>query len=269
MRKALLASVLAFSMAVPAAAQTLDTLDRRVNKLEREVRAVQREVFPGGDERFFEPEVRTGVDATGPVDTIGVATPSAVLTERLDALELQLQSLTGQIEEMAFKQRQLTERLEIFEGDTKLRLEALERGGAQLAAVDPDDPEGGALLMARRLYDEGDFAGAQSAYLTFLDDYPDSDMTSEAGFWVGRALLEQGQAVAAVQALLENYQERREGARGPDSLLWVGRSLMAIEPPRADRACEAYDRLEDEYAGRYSDEVAAGLAEARLEAECS
>ncbi|MGB7405766.1 MAG: hypothetical protein WA906_08760, partial [Pacificimonas sp.] len=79
----------------------------------------------------------------------------------------------------------------------------------------------------------------------------------------------QDQPVQAVQAFLSNYQDRREGARAPDSLLWVGRALMAIDPPRAAQACQAYDRLEEEYAGDITDEIAASIVEARMEADCA
>ena len=42
--------------AIPALAQDTRQVERRVDKLESEMRAVQRKVFPGGDKRYFEPE---------------------------------------------------------------------------------------------------------------------------------------------------------------------------------------------------------------------
>ena len=70
----------------------------RLRKIESEVRALQRKVFPGGDERYFKPEV-----STSPTGAPGVAAPttSAVtdILTRMDAIEAQLARLTGQVEE--------------------------------------------------------------------------------------------------------------------------------------------------------------------------
>lgn len=279
MRKIIIAAILASTAAGAAQAQTLGTLDNRLNKLEREVRAVQREVFPGGNDRFFEPEIQT--PAPGAVDDnggfgVGAATPTAVFTERLNALESQVQNLTGQVEEMNFKMRQMQERMASFESDTKFRLQTLEGTGGEGAldfegsggSASAGGPEG-QYAAAYSLYEKKDFSGAQSAFTAFMEANPEHEKASAAGYWIGRSLLQQDQPVQAVQAFLSNYQERRDGVRAPDSLLWVGRSLMQIEPPRREQACQAYDRLETEYEGKMSNEVVSGLVEARMEAGCS
>jgi TolA-binding protein len=269
MRAALMFMIVA-GLAVPAAAQTVDTLDRRVTKVEKEVRALQREVFPGGDERFFEPDVRTpGTESDG--FGVDAATPGAVMTERLNALEAQVQALTGQVEENAFRVRQMAERLERFESDATFRLEQLERGSLPAGGVDGEAAagDGGPFDGALTQFRSGDFAGAQLAFAAFLEANPGDERASAAGYWLGRSLLAQDQPAQAVRTFLETYQTHRDGPRAPDSLLWVGRSLMQLDPPVPDRACQAYQRLEDEYDGQLSDEVAAGLAESRLAAECS
>ncbi|MHB9880910.1 outer membrane protein assembly factor BamD [Pacificimonas sp. ICDLI1SI03] len=270
-RTIILAALGATLLAAPVMAQTVDTLDRRLNNLEKEVRAVQRKVFPGADDRFFEPEVTA---PTANPDGFGVpaATPSAVLTERIDALEAQMQTLTGQMEENSFKLRQMEENFTRFENDMKFRISELEgNGGTGLDGLTdaPSDDATAQYEAAYALYTDEDFAAAQAAFETFLEDHATHERASNAGYWMGRSLLAQDQPVQAVQAFLNNYQDRREGARAADSLLWVGKALMQIDPPRTTQACQAYDRLEDEYAGKLSDEVAAGVVEARLEADCS
>ncbi|MBZ6377955.1 hypothetical protein B5C34_02265 [Pacificimonas flava] len=267
MRVAATALVLGL-IAGPVSAQTVDTLDRRVTRVEKEVRALQREVFPGGDERFFEPEVRTGDPAEEPGFGVPAATPSTVMTERLDALEQQVQTLTGQVEEQAFAIRQLQERLERFESDATFRLEQLE-GGSAGGEAETAAGDGGPFDAALAQYRSGDYAGAQVGFSAFLEANPDDERASAAGYWLGRSLLARDQPAQAVRTFLENYQTYRDAPRAPDSLLWVGRSLMSLDPPVSDRACQAYDRLEEEYEGRLSDEVASGLVESRLAANCS
>ena len=94
----LLAGVGTAMVPVTAAAQSDDA---RLRRIESELRALQRVVFPGGDGRFFTPEV----DTSRPQAQPQVGTPSnSTLTDvlaRLDALEAQLARLTALNEENA------------------------------------------------------------------------------------------------------------------------------------------------------------------------
>ncbi len=73
--------------------------DDRMERIESQLRALQRAVFPGGDERFFEPEIQP---STNPVEVRQAGTPStSALTDmltRLDAIEQQLARLTAATE---------------------------------------------------------------------------------------------------------------------------------------------------------------------------
>ena len=95
---ALLLAGIATAVPVTAAAQSDEA---RMRRIESELRALQRAVFPGGDGRFFTPEVSTGQPQAQPQ----VGTPSnTAMTDvlaRLDALEAQLARLTSRSEESA------------------------------------------------------------------------------------------------------------------------------------------------------------------------
>jgi TolA-binding protein len=88
---------------IPAQAQD-GAIDKRVERLEKEMRAVQRSVFPGGSPTFFEGEIAP--DNT-PGERARSNAPVIDLTARVDALESQLQTLTGQTEQNAFQLREL------------------------------------------------------------------------------------------------------------------------------------------------------------------
>ena len=93
MRFQALLALLMVSVAVPAAAQQPPTPEKRIKKLEEEMRAVQRKVFPGaGRQAILEPEI--GPQAV-PAAPSGVPAGSAVadLTARVDALEAHLRGL--------------------------------------------------------------------------------------------------------------------------------------------------------------------------------
>lgn len=109
----------------PVMAQDAQT-EARIRKLEAEIRALQRKVFPGGDNRFFEAEIKQSPTAGTP----GAAPATSAVTDmlaRMDALETQVTRLTGQIEENSNRIAQLEGRAGV---------------GASPAVSPPDLPPG-------------------------------------------------------------------------------------------------------------------------------
>ncbi|WP_336985764.1 hypothetical protein [Altererythrobacter aquiaggeris] len=102
-------AVLAGSPAVSAQ----DSEQLRIQKLEAEVRALQRKVFPGGAGRYFEPEIGNSQSVQVPIP--GSTNAVTDILVRLDALETQLQRLTSQTEENTNGLGLLTARLTALE----------------------------------------------------------------------------------------------------------------------------------------------------------
>ena len=111
------AAAVALSAAAPAEAQQA-ALDKRVERLEKEMRAVQRSVFPGGSPAFFEGEIAPD-NVAG--ERARSAAPVIDLTARVDALESQLQTLTGQSEQNAFQLRELEKQFAAFKAEMDRR----------------------------------------------------------------------------------------------------------------------------------------------------
>lgn len=111
----------------PAVAQT--NVEGRVGRLESEMRAVQRKVFPGGN-AYVEPD-NAPVQPKTVIPGTPAASPVADLTARVDSLEFQLRQMTGQIETDQH-------RLDLVEG----RLKTIEADAAARAA--PPQPAPGA-----------------------------------------------------------------------------------------------------------------------------
>ena len=101
----------ALALSAPAFAQDAN-IDGRVGKLEKEMRAVQRQVFPNGAGKFVAPEIES---PTAPKPTTSSTTATADLTARVDALESQLATLTGQVELQGNAMRGLEGRLNSIE----------------------------------------------------------------------------------------------------------------------------------------------------------
>jgi len=110
-RKALVGLMLA-GVAVTAMPASAQSDEARLRRIESELRALQREVFPGGDRRFFTPEV----DTSQPQQPQTVGTPAnSALTDvlaRLDAIEAQLARLTARGEENSNELRLLEEKVD-------------------------------------------------------------------------------------------------------------------------------------------------------------
>ncbi len=124
----------------PAAAQAAP-IEPRVKKLESEMRAVQRKVFPGASDRFFEPEISA---PTAAPSTTGVSAsaPLTDLLQRVDTLETQITRLTAQTEENGFKLGQLEKRLAVLEDQAKQAAEAVSAVSSPTAGTVPSGMAG-------------------------------------------------------------------------------------------------------------------------------
>ncbi|MEJ7933206.1 hypothetical protein WG907_02925 [Sphingobium sp. AN558] len=113
-----LALAASFLPSLPALAQS-GPVEVRVDRLEKEMRAVQRKVFPGGTP--LEPEItRPAAPSVAPGSPS--SSPVADLTARVGALESQLASMTGQVEENSYKLKQLEAAFNKYKADTDGRL---------------------------------------------------------------------------------------------------------------------------------------------------
>ncbi|MBV9931889.1 MAG: hypothetical protein JO013_13225 [Alphaproteobacteria bacterium] len=131
MRVPFVAALMAASIAVPAAAQRPETPEKRLERIEQQLRAVQRKVFPSGAPEEVTPEITPGSPAAAPGGVPATA-PVADLTARIDALEAQLRQLTGQAEENGHRLALTEEALKQLRETTASRLAAVEQ--AQTAA---------------------------------------------------------------------------------------------------------------------------------------
>ena len=102
----------AFALSASAVAQDAN-IDGRVGKLEKEMRAVQRQVFPAGAGKFIAPDIQS--PTTAQPENASTTSATSDLLVRVDALEAQLATLTGQVEQQGNNMRGLEARLKILE----------------------------------------------------------------------------------------------------------------------------------------------------------
>jgi TolA-binding protein len=266
------------AVAVPVLAQSSLPLDRRVEKLEKELRAVQRKVFPSGAGITVEPEIGPPPANAQP---LGVPASSALndINARVDSLESQLRSLTAQVEEANHRAVQADQALANFRTAMEGRLAALEQAGpapspaastSATTASEPgssaSDPGEMAYLEGFRLWNSGKFAEAQATLEAMIKKYPKHPRASFAQNLLGRAYLDGGKPATAAKVLLANYEGNRNGDRAQDSLYYLGVALTQLNRP-AD-ACKAFDELEDVFKGKIRAAIRQDLPKARTAAKC-
>ena len=297
MRKLFVAVLVAtFVPAVPALAQS--NVDARVGKLESEMRAVQRKVFPGGAGAYLEPQITPSTAPAGP----GPGTPasSAIddVTQRLASLEGQMATLTGQIEQNQYRLRTLEEQFAAYRKATDARFTA-----APVAAAPDDDPApvaaaptrptrpaaGGSdatraaratalqrpatadaaedsYLYGYRLWEAKLYPEAVAQLKTTVAEYPKHRRASYAQNLIGRSYLDDNKPSLASIAFYDNYKKMPDGERAADSLYYLATALVRLNKP-AD-ACKVYGELTEVYGEKLTTQRKSEIASGRTAAKC-
>ncbi len=130
----LMLTVALASVALPGIAAAQADIPTRVGKLEGEMRAVQRKVFPGGAGQYLQPEVND----QGPPATVPGSPSSSALVDlgsRVTSLEGQMATLTGQVEQNAYRLRQLQDLFDTYRRTTDAKLAGIGTAGAPPVTV--------------------------------------------------------------------------------------------------------------------------------------
>jgi TolA-binding protein len=298
------AVILVPSMAL-AQRQAAPTPEQRLDRLEKQVQQVQRQVFPKGR----------------PADTAGfsddpAASQSSVLSldQRLDAIEKQMADLVRASEENGNRLRGLETNIAQIKTDEDQRITAIEQkmAAAAVPVVQTPEPappaaptpgrsratppkaaparktaeaqlpaEGGPVVETAAATDPGEEAYTEgfhqweagqydqaiSTLKSFAAAYPKHRRISYANNLIGRALLDKGDARSAATALLANYRTNPSGERAPDSLFYLGQALMKLGQP--GQACKAYGEMDAVYGAKIRPDLKKLETDAKAQAQCS
>ena len=210
------------------------------------------------------------------------------LLNQIEQLNAEIAKLRGQVEVMSNLDEQLNKRQRDFYLDIDTRLRKLEGTTSDAAAVPagsgaapavvtpvaviaapPLSPSQLAALRAKEdaAYDvgsnafkRGDYAAAIRAFHTFIKDYPNGQLVSNAHYWMGISyfnMRDYGGARSTQEKLLKQYPD---SAKAPDALL----AMASIYNEIGDNG-SARNALEDVIA-KYPGSEAATKARSRLSA---
>lgn len=209
------------------------------------------------------------LSTTGAAGTIvtGVST-----LERVDAIERQLQVLTGKTEQLQHRvDRVVTDGTNRI-GDLEFRLVELEGGdlsqlgetttlGGAVTAPSTDDDTGSGdgapselavgeetdFNRAITALDEGSFGAAADQFASFVQTYPGSPLEAEAHLRRGQALEGKTDLTGAARAFLESYSGAPQAGTAPEALFRLGKALGALG--QVNEACVTLNEVGVRYPG--------------------
>ena len=288
------------ALSVPALAQS--DPEARIKRLESEVRALQRKVFPGGDGKYFEAQIAAPATAATPVPAVATG-PVNDLMGRIEAVEGALARITAQGEENANRMAKLEARLAAFEAnaptaqvaatvadsppasarpasitgsiaDNALAMSSASRPSAEriaaVAAIEkPASGDAGEddYLYGYRLWEAKFFPEAAQQLKAMVDKHPRHKRISYARNLLGRAYLDDGKPGTAAQAFLQNYQADKAGERAPDSLLYLAVAMTRLK--ETQKACMALTEFAEAYPAEAAGRLAGQYAEAQKSVKCN
>ena len=280
-----------------APAEDLDRVVDKLDRVERDLRELQYEVYKG------HPPATAG---TGAPITAGSAT-------RINDLETSLRELRGQVETMAFQMRQLQEQLEFARKETSFRLGALE-GGAPVSTLPqpaiaapasaPSAPrvlnvspnEGGSgsagrspgslgtlpaddvqdiqpVLSPRQQYDaamellsRAQYVESQSAFRTFVAANPKDELAGMAQFWAGEIAFTQKDYKGAITSFADVLKRFPKTPKAPDAMLKLGLSLLELNQKK--EACTTLGAVKQKFP-KASKPILDRAAKRYAEAKCT
>jgi TolA-binding protein len=293
----------ALAIAVPVAAQNTN-VEGRVVKLEKEMQAVQRKVFPGASDKFFEPEIKA--ETAEKSGSTASSTAVSDLLARVDALETQLSSLTGQVERQGNALRTMEGRLKSLEGKmaeqntpapaislpqsvtpkpaavatkptavpkpaTKPATNAKPSAARTIAVSAIERPSTGdafddAYNYGYRLWEAKFYPEAQVQLDETVKKYAKHSRISYARNLLGRSWLEDGKPATAVKIFYDNYKLDPRGDRAPESLYFLGSALTDLG--KTTEACEAFGQLATAYPDAATGRLSARITSGRARAKC-
>ena len=292
-------------MAADAQRQAPPTPEQRLDRLEKQVQQVQRQVFPKG----------RPADTAGFADDPAASQSSVVnLDQRLDALEKQVADLVRQSEENGNRLRTLESGLGQLKADQDQRITALEQKMSEAVTVAPTtgpveptpattttkpkaaspktppkkvadtqpataeggpavettaaaDPGEDAYTQGFRQWEAGQFDQAIASLKAFTAAYPRHRRVSYANNLIGRSLMSEGKAREAANVFLANYRGNPGGERAADSLYYLGQAAMQLGQP--GQACKVYAEFDAIYGTKARADLKKQVTDAKAQAQCN
>ena len=293
-RIALLLLPLALVCAPALAQEDNAALMERLDRLERDVTFVQKQVYRNGD----------------PSAGGGAPVSAGNLQVRLTQIDEEIRQIRGLIEQGQFQNRQTATELKKLSDDVDYRLRALEQKQAQVdssaamaapapapaptaataeqpapaatpaaepAAYKPESKDKPAMTgkdfpdsnshysHAFKLLNEKKFAEAAASFDGFVKKYPADPLTANAFYWLGESQYARNDFTRATESFRKGFEVNPEGNKAADNLYKLAMSLSQVR--RKNEACVVLNKVIEKYAETAS-RTAVKAEDARITMQC-
>lgn len=290
-------------MNAPAFAQDESNgLNERLDRLERDLNFVQKQVYRSGT---------SGDASTAPT---GAPMNSGQLQVRFSQIDEEMRQIRGLIEQTQFQNKQIATDLKKLSDDVDYRLRAIEQKQAQAqaepvasppaagAAETPSTASEGApstadaakpatykpeskekpaekpaltgkdfpdanahYTYAFKLLNEKKFSEAAASFDAFVKKYPADPLTANAFYWLGESQYARSDFTRSTESFRKGFEVNPDGQKAPDNLYKLALSLSQIK--RKTEACVVLAQVINKY-GETATRTAAKAEEARTTFQC-
>lgn len=253
-----------FAFAAPAFADDVDVLNGKVERLEREINTLQKQVYRAGK------------------TSDGAPIASGNTEVRLTQMSEEMRQLRGQLEQIQFANRQLATDLKKLNDDADYRLRALEQNASAAAAAAAAAPVATAAPVAVpaepapakfepekkaeakpaltgndfpdanshyshafKLLNEKKYPEAASSFDAFVKKYPTDPLTANAYYWLGESYYARGDYTRSAESFRKGFETNPEGQKAPDNLFKLAKSLNQVK--RTNEACIVLGQVSKKY----------------------
>lgn len=252
-------------------AQSLSSLKSEIETLREDVLSLQRQNYR---ENASNPEKSSDVQV------------------RLGALEEQMRTLNGKVEELEYKIKTFDDKVAMINKDIDVRFSLLEgknisssenvdvapKFNAPKAENAPKSVTGESVVGTdlepigskdvAEVYQNGlnalkanDYKTAENNFSKIINQNPNDKLAGNAQYWLGEVYYVQKDFAKAAVAFAKGFQNYRDGAKGPDSLFKLGMSMKMLK--KNTEACAAFSSFKSEFPKANADLVKKATSEAK------
>lgn len=292
--------LLTFALTVGSAASAQEepgVLAERLDRLERDLSFVQKQVYRGG---------AAGGDHAA-AGSAAVPVNAGQLQVRLGQLDEELRQMRGLIEQTQFQNKQTAAAVKKISDDVDYRLRALEQKQAETAAApaptpaleaaapateteaakpteaatyQPEEKDGKTkpaltgkdfpnanahYSHAFKLLNDKKYAEAAASFDAFVKKYPADPLTSNAYYWLGESQFARNDFTRSSESFRKGFEANPDAQKAPDNLYKLAMSLSQIK--RTSEACIVLAQVVSKY-GETAARTAAKATEARTSLQC-
>jgi tol-pal system protein YbgF len=268
------AGAIALATALVSAGHAQTAEDRRLDRMEKDLREIRAIVFQGRD--TGQPVV---VKPEGPDPAV------EALQSRVDQLDQTLRTLSGQVEVLGHDLEEARrQNAAAHDAETELRGEVKALTDQMSKTLAPPSPEvqapppqeqsaapapaseASAFKAAKAQIAGGDYAAAGDAFNAYLQQYGSGPHAREAYYWLGESYYVRSLYGDATTAYARALKDWPKTSWAPDATVKLARALSSTN--RAEQACAALGEFDRRYGATAPKAVKARAAATAAAAKC-